>query len=130
MVNNKIKSLLRTGLIALPITLILAFALKAIVNPLLFDRPEVAFAKRFVEANDTVTRLVGAVVNAELDERNTKVSIMPDRTEGHFDFRVEGERATENIRITWVYTKGPPPSFRADGLWILRSGKTANRIWP
>ncbi len=130
MVSTKAKNFLRIALIAVPIILVLAFVLKVVVTPLLFDRPELALAKGFIETNEVVNGLVGQVKATELDDRNSKVSIMPDRTEGYYDFRVEGENTTEKLRVTWVYFKGEPPRFRADGLWLLRSGKTAERIWP
>ncbi len=130
MVSTKAKSFLLIGLIALPIVVVLAFVLKAVVNPLLFDRPELDLAKGFIETNEVVNELVGRVMKTDLDASSSKVSIMPDRTEGYYDYRVEGENATEKIRVSWVYFKGDPPHFRADGLWLLRYGKTAERIWP
>jgi len=131
MVSAKTKCTVRIALILVPALLILAFALKAVVDPLLFDRPEPTLAKLFIETNATVRALVGEVARTELDQRNSRLSIMPDRAEGQYDFRVVGNKGSEKVRLVWTCShEDNNCKFLVEQVWLLRKGAGAERIWP
>ena len=124
------KKVFCTLMILAGILVLLSFVLTLVVSPLLYDRPQLPFAKDFIETNEVVEDLVGRVSDIELDKQNSRVSVMSNRTEGSYDFRVAGRKGEAIIRISWASTSELQTNFVATGLWLVKPNRQAMRMWP
>lgn len=127
---NKTKYIWCGAIVVLVLT-VFAFVLRLIVEPLLFERPELALAKQFMSTNPALAEAVGEISEVTPDKGNSSVSILSDGTRGFYDFHVVGENASVDARLEWeCYTTSGQTNFHGTVVRILHGVRQAEKIWP
>ena len=129
MVNISRRKIILIVGVLVPFLLIFAHVLRVVVDPLLFDRPQVESARYFVLSHKAFVERGGEISNVELDKSNSRLSEMSDKVEGSYEFSVTGPLGTEKIRVTW--SSLPDGSgFVGKELHVLAPWTQAEQIWP